>query len=117
MTWIEALGYIAAVCTLATYSMKTMIPLRISGIAANCFFIAFGFFGAIYPTLILHVVLLPLNAVRLYQMLHLFFQNPKFGFYFMRLATQRLFSDIGRLEQVLEQKTAGARNSELKPAT
>ena len=47
----------------------------------------------------------------------LFFQNPKFGFYFMRLATQRLFSDIGRLEQVLEQKTAGAHNSELKPAT
>ena len=60
MIWIEALGYIAAVCTLATYSMKTMIPLRISGIIANCFFIAFGFFGAIYPTLILHVILLPL---------------------------------------------------------
>jgi CRP/FNR family transcriptional regulator, cyclic AMP receptor protein len=71
MIWIEALGYIAAACTLATYSMKTMIPLRISGIIANCFFIAFGFFGAIYPTLILHVILLPLNAVRLYQMLQL----------------------------------------------
>jgi CRP/FNR family cyclic AMP-dependent transcriptional regulator len=49
MTWIEALGYIAAVCTLATYSMKTMIPLRISGIAANVFFIAFGFLAPSIP--------------------------------------------------------------------
>jgi CRP-like cAMP-binding protein len=47
----------------------------------------------------------------------LFFQNPKFGFYFMRLATQRLFSDVARLENALEQKAAGVRSSELKPAT
>jgi CRP/FNR family transcriptional regulator, cyclic AMP receptor protein len=217
MIWIEALGYIAAACTLATYSMKTMIPLRISGIIANCFFIAFGFFGAIYPTLILHVILLPLNAVRLYQMLQLvrrvreasegdlsmdwlkpfmtrrackngdilfhkgdiadrlfyvvtgrfrlneiaidighgqvigelgllapgnrrtqtcecveagealvisydsvrqlFFQNPTFGFYFMRLATQRLFSDVGRLERALEERRPPGNGAELKPAT
>jgi hypothetical protein len=35
----------------------------------------------------------------------------------MRLVTQRLFGDIGRLEQALEQKAAGARSTELKPAT
>jgi CRP-like cAMP-binding protein len=46
----------------------------------------------------------------------LFFQNPKFGFYFMRLATQRLFSDVRRLEQTLEQTAAGVRSSEFKPA-
>jgi hypothetical protein len=32
------------------------------------------------------------------QMKQLYFQNPKFGFYFMRLASQRLFRDIARLE-------------------
>ena len=71
MNWTELLGYVAAACTLATYSMRTMIPLRISGIIANCLFIAFGYFGAIYPTLILHLILLPLNSTRLYQMLQL----------------------------------------------
>jgi CRP/FNR family cyclic AMP-dependent transcriptional regulator len=29
----------------------------------------------------------------------LYFQNPEFGFYFLRLATARLFDNIGRLEQ------------------
>lgn len=65
------LGYIAAVCTLATFSMKRMIPLRVAGIASNCFFLAFGFFGAVYPSLVLNAILLPLNSVRLYQMLQL----------------------------------------------
>jgi CRP-like cAMP-binding protein len=68
MSWPELFGYVAAACTLATYSMKTMIPLRIAGIVSNCLFIAFGYFGAIYPTLALHLILLPLNATRLYQM-------------------------------------------------
>jgi hypothetical protein len=34
----------------------------------------------------------------------------------MQLATQRLFSDVRRLEQALEQQTA-VRSSEFKPAT
>src|SRR5262249_3026828 len=32
------------------------------------------------------------------QMKQLYFQNPKFGFYFVRLASERLFRDIARLE-------------------
>jgi hypothetical protein len=31
----------------------------------------------------------------------LYFQNPEFGFYFLRLATARLFDNIGRMEQTL----------------
>ena len=69
--WIDWLGYIAAACTLATFSMKRMIPLRIAGIASNCFFLAFGYFGAVYPSLVLNAILLPLNSLRLYQMLQL----------------------------------------------
>ena len=71
MSPIEILGYLAGVATLTTYSMKTMIPLRISGIAANVLFIGFGWLGAIYPTLVLHIILLPLNSLRLYQMVQL----------------------------------------------
>lgn len=67
----DLLGYLAAVLTVATYSMRTMIPLRISGICANCLFIAYGYLIPAYPNLVLHAVLLPLNVFRLYQMLRL----------------------------------------------
>lgn len=67
----ELLGYAAATLTIATYSMKTMIPLRIIGICANVLFIAYGYFGEVYPQFFLHAILLPLNSIRLYQMVRL----------------------------------------------
>ena len=36
----------------------------------------------------------------------LYVQNPAFGFYFLRLASARLFQNIGKLEERLEQATA-----------
>jgi hypothetical protein len=71
MNWIEALGYLGALMVIGTYSMKTMIPLRIIGICANCIFIVYGYFAPIYPQLLLHAVLLPINITRLYQMVRL----------------------------------------------
>lgn len=195
----EGLGYLAALLTLGVFYMKTMIPLRIAGIMANFAFIAYGALGNVYPVLVLHAILLPLNVARLWQMValvravrdastsdvsidvlkpfmtprgcasgqvlfrkgdvadamyyivsgrfripeigrlrgpgdlvgelglvaprqertrsleciedaqllvigfdevrQLFFQNPRFGFYFLRLVSQRLFEDVARLEQ------------------
>jgi CRP/FNR family transcriptional regulator, cyclic AMP receptor protein len=69
--WADGLGYLAAVLTIATYSRTTMISLRIVGLSANCISIAYGIFAHVYPPLFLHVVLLPLNSMRLYQMLQL----------------------------------------------
>ena len=71
MHWVEILGYIGALLTFATYSMKRMIPLRIIGILSNIFFAAYGFLAPVYPQLVLHIVLLPLNVVRLREMLQL----------------------------------------------
>jgi hypothetical protein len=34
----------------------------------------------------------------------LYYQNPKFGFYFLRLSTGRLFDNIGRLERALAER-------------
>lgn len=62
-------GYAAAVCVFLTFYMKTMIPLRVAGIVSNLFFIAYGYLALAYPVLVLHLVLLPLNAVRLRQMI------------------------------------------------
>ncbi len=71
ISWIEALGYLGALLVFGTYSMKTMIPLRIVALFSNCAFIVYGYMAPVYPQLLLHGVLLPLNSLRLYQMLQL----------------------------------------------
>lgn len=68
MRWPELLGYAAALCTLATFSMRTMVPLRCLGIASNLLFIAYGYLLSAYPVLLLHLTLLPVNIWRLRQM-------------------------------------------------
>lgn len=69
ITISDAFGYIAAFLVFMTFSMKTMVPLRIVGIASNIFFIAYGYLAPAYPLLVLHLALLPLNSFRLRQML------------------------------------------------
>ena len=199
--YVTVIGFIAASLVIMTLSMRTMIPLRIVGIASNVAFIAYGILFHSIPTVMLHSTLLPLNIFRLREMykliqqvraaskgdmsldwlkpfmskrtveageilfrkgdeanhmyfvvdgqLHLneidiniqpgavvgelgmlapartrtqtlvctqsgsvleiaydrieqlYYQNPKFGFYFLRLSTARLFENIGRLERAL----------------
>jgi Cyclic nucleotide-binding domain len=69
--WIDALGYLGALLILGTYSMKTMIPLRIIALCASGIFVVYGYMAPVYPQLLLHGVLLPLNSLRVYQMLQL----------------------------------------------
>ncbi len=71
MQWIEWLGYLGALLTLATFSMTTMLHLRMAGIAANFAFISYGVLGHVYPVMLLHIALLPLNLWRLNQLLQL----------------------------------------------
>lgn len=212
---------IGALFYVVTYYMKTMVPLRIVGIIANLFFIAYGYFYPQYLTLILYLGILPINFYRLiemrrlieqvkqssntdqsmdwlkpfmtkrtykkgdvlfrkndraYEMFYvvtgkflvseigvtipagqvfgelgllapdnrrtssvecvetggvltitydkvqeLYFQNPTFGFYFLRLTTERLLQNITRLESMLAQRelaasTPSAPAPERKPA-
>ncbi len=71
MNWVEAAGYLASALVLATFCMKTMIPLRSAAVVSNIAFIVYGFYDDVYPVLILHAVLLPLNTWRAIQMLRL----------------------------------------------
>jgi hypothetical protein len=61
----------ASVIVLATYSMKTMIPLRVFGILSNIVFILTSLHTGTYVITVLHCAMLPLNVVRLMQMLRL----------------------------------------------
>lgn len=71
MQWMDIIGYLGALLTLTTFSMKAMLHLRMAGIVSNVAFIAYGAFGNIYPVLLLHMTLLPLNVWRLRQLLRL----------------------------------------------
>lgn len=71
MKWIDLLGYAASASVLLTFCMSTMVPLRIIGICSNVLFASFGALAHIYPVFILHVILLPVNAARLVQLLRL----------------------------------------------
>ena len=71
MRWIELLGYAASASVLATFCMSTMVPLRIFAIGSNVLFASYGGFAHIYPVLMLHLILLPVNSIRLIQILQL----------------------------------------------
>jgi hypothetical protein len=69
--WVDAAGYLASILVFATFCMRTMIALRLAAIGSNVCFIGFGVAAHVYPVLLLHLVLLPLNTMRTLEMLRL----------------------------------------------
>jgi hypothetical protein len=67
---IDALGYAASGLTLATFAQRAMLPMRIMAIGANICFIGSGAMGWFMPVLVLHIILLPINLVRLRMLLN-----------------------------------------------
>jgi CRP/FNR family transcriptional regulator, cyclic AMP receptor protein len=209
MHWTDLINSTASLFIVATASTKTMVPLRTLAIIANCFLIVYFALAQAYLPLLLQLFALPINALRLYQMLalvrrvreaiqgkpsldwlkpfmaerhyrkgdllfakgepademfctvtgryvlvelgvelersevvgelamlspdnrrtatleciedgkvlsityeqveQLYYQNPTFGFYFLRLATARLFDNVARLEGELARRPAAVR--------
>ena len=204
MHWSDLFNSGASLFIVATASTKTMVPLRILAIATNCILITYFTVMHAWVPLALQAFALPLNGLRLYQMVvlirnvrdairgkpsldwlkpfmserrfrkgdllfakgetasemfytmtgryvlvelgieiqtghlvgelamlapdnrrtatlecveagealsitydqveELYYQNPTFGFYFLRLATERLFDNINRLQSDLESR-------------
>jgi CRP-like cAMP-binding protein len=71
MHWFEPVGYLASILMFSTFYMKRMIPLRAVGMAANATFVVYSAFAHVWPLLILHACLFPLNASRMLQMMKL----------------------------------------------
>ena len=65
--WMDMVGWAASAAVLATFCMNTMIPLRMLAIISNVLFFAYGAIADIFPVMILHAILLPVNVVRLVQ--------------------------------------------------
>ncbi|NQU57924.1 MAG: cyclic nucleotide-binding domain-containing protein [Rhodospirillales bacterium] len=69
--WVDMIGYFGGGVTLWGMYRKTIIPLRLGAVGGNVGFILFGLLVPSYPTLVLHTLLLPLNAFRTWQMFRL----------------------------------------------
>lgn len=67
----EVVGYVGNVVVIITYSMRTMIPLRMLGMCSNAVFLFYSWLLGLVPLMVLQCILLPLNGYRLWQMLRL----------------------------------------------
>jgi hypothetical protein len=61
----DLMGWLAAGLTLLTFSLRSMIGLRLAALAANACFIAYGWMSGLYPVMVLHLLLVPCNLLRL----------------------------------------------------
>jgi hypothetical protein len=68
-SWSDIIGYLAAFLLVLTFFMRDMVQLRITAICSSIAWLVYGFSDALYPVIILHLVLAPLNAYRLWQTL------------------------------------------------
>ncbi|MEO1749551.1 MAG: cyclic nucleotide-binding domain-containing protein, partial [Pseudomonadota bacterium] len=80
--FVDLAGYAAAALVFLTFSMKTLMPLRVVAVASNIAFLLYGYLADLTPILILHGLLLPLNLYRTWEHLQLLariknaFQGP-----------------------------------------
>ena len=68
LDWVQLIGYVASLLVISTFCMKTMIPLRCAAVGSNVAFLTYGYLAGLAPVFVLHIVLLPINILRLYQM-------------------------------------------------
>jgi hypothetical protein len=62
---------LGALFYVATLLMRTIVPLRISALISCVFFVIYGALANSVTTLILYILLLPINSVRLHQIIKL----------------------------------------------
>lgn len=65
------LALTGAVLYVATLMVRTIVPLRVLGIVSMVFFIAYGAMAGAVATFFLYLLSLPINVIRLRQMLNL----------------------------------------------
>jgi hypothetical protein len=65
----EMTGYVASALVLLTFTAKDARLMRVVAILSNLAFIGYGALANVSPVLVLHILLLGVNAVRLAEIL------------------------------------------------
>jgi uncharacterized protein YjiS (DUF1127 family) len=60
----DTVGYFAAGLVFATFCAQRMVSLRALAIASNVAFIGYGYLDGLFPILLLHCAMLPINVLR-----------------------------------------------------
>lgn len=63
----DMIGFLAGSLVLTTFCMKSMLRLRIVAVLSNIAFVAYALIEGLLPVLVLHGMLLPINAIWLLQ--------------------------------------------------
>ena len=63
------LGYVAAFAVFATFMLKEMLTLRLMALTSNFLFVGYALLAGLEPILVLHAMLIPVNAMRLAQVM------------------------------------------------
>jgi CRP/FNR family transcriptional regulator, cyclic AMP receptor protein len=71
VTWIDLIGYAGALVALTCFCMTTMLHLRFATLGTNVLLFTFGLLTGMYPTMLLHMVLFPINSFKILQILKL----------------------------------------------
>ena len=61
------LGFVGAALMVASYLMKSMLPLRLVALAANVFLVAYAVQGGSWPTVALYLAMIPINVKKVIQ--------------------------------------------------
>ena len=67
----NVLALLGGICFVATLLMRTIVPLRIAAIISDVLFVGYAVLANSVTTFILYILLLPINVIRLYQMIKL----------------------------------------------
>jgi CRP/FNR family transcriptional regulator, cyclic AMP receptor protein len=65
------LGFIGAALMVASYLMKSMLPLRVVALAANVFLVIYAVIGGSWPTVALYLAMIPINIKKVREILKL----------------------------------------------
>src|SRR6187200_655310 len=71
INFVNMLAFVGAAFYVATLMVRTIVPLRVIGIISIVFFIAYGALAGAVATFLLYLLSLPINVIRLRQMLAL----------------------------------------------
>ena len=71
ITLANAFALVGAVFFVATLLTQTMVPLRVANMVGCAFFAGFGLLSGTITTFLMYLLLIPINAYRLRQMLNL----------------------------------------------
>jgi CRP/FNR family cyclic AMP-dependent transcriptional regulator len=67
LRWLDLLGFAAAAAVLAGFCMNSIRHLRMAALASNVLFVLYGLFAHVYPVVILHIILVPINLQKLHR--------------------------------------------------